>query len=36
MAGIYVLLGGIALFAGIITLLDLLARRQRRKVQSRQ
>jgi len=35
MAGIFVLLGGIALFAGIITLLDLLARRQKRKLQPR-
>jgi hypothetical protein len=29
MTGIYILFGGIALFAGTITLLDWLARRQK-------
>ena len=33
MIGVYVLLGGIALSAGIITALDLWAGRQRRKAQ---
>ncbi len=33
MVGIYILFGGIALFAGIITALDLWAGRQRRKAQ---
>lgn len=31
MTGIYILFGGIALFAVTITLLDFLGRRQRRK-----
>ena len=33
MIGVYILLGGIALFAGIVTGLDLLARRQQRRTQ---
>lgn len=33
MIGIYVLLGGIGLFAVIITMLDVWADRQRRKAQ---
>ena len=33
MTGIYILFGGIALFAAIITGYDLLARRQNRKAQ---
>ena len=33
MIGVFVLLGGIALFVGIITALDLWAGRQRRKAQ---
>ena len=31
MIGIYIMMGGMALFAGIITAMDLLARRQRQK-----
>ena len=33
MMGFYILLGGIALFATVIGVLDLLARRQHRKAQ---
>ena len=33
MLGVYVMLGGMALFAGIITALDLWAGHQRRKAQ---
>lgn len=32
MIGLYILLGGIVLFVGIITLLDWLARRSERRV----
>ena len=32
MIGLYVLLGGIVLFVGIITLLDWLARRKQRQI----
>ena len=31
MMGVFILLGGIALFATVITVLDALGRRQRRK-----
>ena len=31
MIGVFILLGGIALFATVITVLDTLGRRQRRK-----
>ena len=31
MTGVFILLGGIALFATVITVLDALGRRQRRK-----
>ena len=33
--GIYILMGGIVLFAGIITLLDWLGQRQERKAHKR-
>ena len=35
MTGVYILLGGMALFAGIITVWDLIAERRNRKAQHR-